>query len=265
MSTKPSDANEKHMVKDSKKHENNSTRKLTVRLTRSEKETFDSFAKSQNLSQKQLLLSLLENQKPEETTHFSDLLQKKQARIDQLKAQNDRLKATLQEAIEEKREKKKDYENQFDVVKKGISNFFELMEPTSVLSLQVETGYYADYPSRDSFHYPDKSGYYLARPIAILYGKGRYPARFVLAVGDNSELYKFRWYPKTRFVGVSIIDSRFSLRPSVWLIGCECAGDGAMDIFATFPLNTKFRYNGPDEYGSAEKRFVADAICEIDS
>ena len=180
------------------------------------------------------------------------VIEKKQDKIDQLKAQNDRLKTVLRETNETKKNKKQDFEMQFGLVRKGISDFFKLMVPTNTVSLQIDSGYYADYPNRELFRYPDASGFYIVRPVAILYGKGRYPARFVMAVGDDSAMLRFRWYPKSQFVGVPITDPRFSLRSAVWLIGCDRANDGAMDIVAAFPLSIEFRYHEPGECESEE-------------
>ena len=56
----------------------------------------------------------------------------------------------------------------------------------------------------------------------LLYSNGLHPAVFVLAhrnVGEKTELVKFRWYPNSRFFGVSPVSTGYAYPGSLWMMG----------------------------------------------
>ena len=90
------------------------------------------------------------------------------------------------------------------------------------------------------YQYPKESRCFLVQLDNLIYSKGRYPALFILAhrVNENGELeyLKFRYYPRSRFVGVALNASVFACQGAEWLIGCIPAPDGAMNVFASLPI-----------------------------
>jgi len=75
---------------------------------------------------------------------------------------------------------------------------------------------------------------------------------------------KFRYYPNSRFLGVSILSPRFGRRGTLWIVGAKKAPDGAVDLVYALPLDVEFRANGM-ELESDEKRYVAGILREVDS
>lgn len=139
---------------------------------------------------------------------------------------------------------------QLQLLKTGVAAFFGIMRPNSKVPLVIEQGYYKDCSHTEKYHYPTTAGVYILRPTQILFGKGRYPAIFILGIGENGEYLKFRFYPKSYFAGINPKNEKYWLRGSVWLIGCEPANDGAMDVIFAFPLDVTSCYDSPEEYGS---------------
>ena len=244
------------------------TEKITVRATPWEKARFTRFAAEINLNQRQTIQYLISKcQKKDEIfppweddPYVRALLKSYREENQRLKDANEGLREQLGDGRKNALERKN---QQLQFFKTGVAAFFGMMRPNSKVPLVIEQGYYKDCPYTDKYHYPAETGVYILRPTDILYGKGRYPAIFILGVGDNEEHLQFRFYPKPYFAGVNPKKEKFWLRGSVWLIGCEQANDGAMDVVFAFPLDVKFRYNGPDEYGSKMKRDIANLMQEI--
>lgn len=231
---KPTDADEKT---ESKQNES-SNQRLSIRLSKADKDRFDRLAKTNNLTQRELLLRLLS------------------------KSQTDSDAISLQESTHSQKSRLVKEKTRYKLLQRGISYFYKSMYPTNSIPLEIESGSYANYPNRDRYQYPVESGFFLMRPQAILYGKGRYPARFVLGIGSNDSYIKVRWYPTNHFIGISLLNKQFSCGSSVWLIGCEQAADGAMDLFAALPLNISSRYRDVDEHDFIIPRFDTDITCK---
>lgn len=243
------------------------TEKITVRATPREKERFAKFAAEMNLNQRQTLQYLISKCQMkdeifppwEDDPYVRAIIGSYREENQKLKDANEGLREQLGDGRKNALERKN---QQLQLLKTGVKAFFEMMRPDGKLPLTIPQGMYKDCSYTDKYHYPTAVGVYILRPTDILYGKGRYPAIFILGVGDDEEYLQFRFYPKSYFTGVSPKNEQFWLRSSVWLIGCEQANDGAMDMVFAFPLDVKFRYNGPDEYGSKMKRDIANLMQE---
>lgn len=266
---KPTDADYRILAEEVNTKEA-ASQKLTVRLSSWEKARFIRFAGEMQMTQRQAVQYLLSKFYMEDTVfppweddlYVRTLLKAYRDENQKLRSENESLKEQLGAGRKNALERKKE---QMQCLKTGITTFFGMMQPSRKVPLTVERGSYKDNQHTDKYHYPAKAGVYVLRPTNILYGKGRYPAIFICGVGDNEESLKFRFYPKPYFSGINPNNERFWLRGSVWLIGCEVANDLAMDITFALPLDVTFRYNGPEEYGSASKRDIANIMQEIES
>ena len=244
------------------------TEKLTVRLSPWEKERLIKFAAEMQLNQRQTVQYLISKccfkddifPAWEDDPYVRVLLKAYRDDNQRLKDENENLKEQLSPGRKNKLDRK---EQQIQNIRSGVAVFFGMMQPNGKIPLEVERGLYKDCPHTDQYHYPEKAGVYILRPTSNLCGKGRYPAIFILGLGDDGECLKFRFYPKSYFAGVNPKNEKFWLRGSVWLIGCEQVNDAAMDMTFAFPLDVRFRYNGPDEYGAQWRRGVADLMQEI--
>ena len=244
------------------------TQKLTIRVSPLEKERFTRFAGEMQMTQRQALQHLIskfcmgDSLFPpwEEDPYVRSILRAYREKNQKLNDENVSLREQMGDGRKNALERKK---QQLHNLKLGATVYFEMMRPNSKVPLMIERGMYKDCPYTDKYHYPAEAGVYILRPTDILYGKGRYPAIFVLGVGDGEEGLKFRFYPKSYFAGINPKNERFWLRGSVWLIGCERANDGAMDMTLAYPLDISFRYDGPGEYGSQLKRDVANLMQEV--
>lgn len=236
--------------------------KINIWLNENEKQRFIAAAKAENLTYRQLLLRLL-NELHNENQPISGegqriVTDKLETRILALEEKIRSQKAAFQERIDVR-------DHKFQLLQSGLIRYFELMQSAHNIPLEFETGKYRDYPSASEYIYPAEEGPYIMRPTALLYGHGKYPARFLLGIGDNQQRIKLRFYPNNQCAGVSLASPIFNRRGSVWLIGAQLAPDGAMDLSFAFPLDIAFRYNGPTEYGSEMNRFFADFFKEIES
>ena len=221
------------------------TEKITVRATSCEKERFTKFAAEMNLNQRQTMQYLISKCQMkdeifppwEDDPYVRTIIGAYREENQKLKNENEDLKEQLGAGRNNALERKN---QQLQLLKAGVKAFFEMMYPNSKVPLVIEQGYYKDCPYTDKYQYPAETGVYILRPTDILYGKGRYPAIFILGAGVDDEHLKFRFYPKSYFAGINPKNEKFWLRGSVWLVGCEQANDGAMDMIFAFPLDVVF-------------------------
>lgn len=245
--------------------------KLTIRVDPAIKTEYMRLGEEQGLNQEETLLCLMNSIKQsnstlsnaESDTCIFETLKSYKEKIEKLKKQNTELKEKVNITRADKHDKLLKKKEQLDFIRNGIQEYFQMMRSAGEIPLEIEQGFYENYPTRDQYEYPEKEGFFLVRPTALLYGNGRWSARFLLGEGDNGKMYKYSVYPKRDYMGVQVNNKIFGKRNSVWLVGCEKARDGAMDLTFSFPLDICFRYNGPEEYGSEYKRFMADLEKEF--
>lgn len=246
---------------------------LTIRLTATEKEQFQQLSATLNLTQREVLLYLFAkcNQTDpvfldlEGDLYLRVLIDSYREENQRLKNQNIELKKKLSLLRVDIKNKLARVNAHMRALQKGIREYFQLLESTSKIPVDLEVDYYEDFPNKNLYQYPEDEGFYIFRPQEILRSKGRWGAIFLVGIGDNNRLYRFRYYKKSYYAGENIANSSFAKRGSVWLVGCERAADGAMDIVYAFPLEVRFQFNGPEEYGSQMNRDIAKLIKEIDS
>lgn len=236
--------------------------KIDIWVNADEKRRFIAAAKAENLTYRELLLSLLDQLHNETLPSSSGNQLSAKSKLEaKLIASEEKFrtqKAVLQERIDVR-------DHKFQLLQSGLIRYFELMQSAHNIPLEFDTGKYRDYPSASEYIYPAEEGPYIIRPTALLYGHGKYPARFLLGIGDNQQRIKLRFYPNNQCAGVSLASPIFNKRGSVWLIGAQHAPDGAMNVAYAFPLDVAFRYNTPNEYDSERNRFFADFFREVEN
>ena len=216
--------------------------KLTIRISKWEKDRLNNFSQKMHMTQRQtlqFLLSYYEQPKSdfppwEDDVYVRAMLGALREENAKLRKQNENYKNQLSANKNAANDPAK---NQLAQLCSGISTFFSMMEPAHPIPLTLERAMYKNYPNTPKYQYPKKAGIYLFRPHAILTGKGRYPAKFILGICNDGSLYKFRYYEKKYFAGIRPGNNTFMLRGSTWIIGCQEANDGSMDLTFAFPLD----------------------------
>lgn len=270
---KLSDVDEVSSIPQTDIQQEKADQKLTIRVTQSEKEAYKRIGTELDINQRETLLYLFAKMNQvdpvfldlEGDGYLRALINAYREENAKLKKANSALQDQIVKSRADKRNKLMRKDAEIMEIKKGIQQYFAMMEPTCKIPVGFEIGRYEDFLPAQQYQFPKEVGPYVFRPQEILRSKGRWGALFLLGKGDNDKLYKFRWYPKRHYAGLQIQNPLFGKRGSVWLVGCEKANDGAMDMIYAFPLDVQFRYDGPDEYGSKLSRDVADLLKEIES
>lgn len=99
-----------------------------------------------------------------------------------------------------------------------------------------------------AYSYPGEAGSCYLVLDALVYGRGRQPALFVLGHAQDGTLIKLRWYPKKGFVGISPRSSIHAYRGSIWSVGYTVAKDGALDLIAAIPIDCPLTPALPQQY-----------------
>ena len=213
--------------------------KLTVRISKWEKERLDCFAQKMHMTQRQMIQFLISFYEMQESV-FPDWEKDVYVRamMGALREENAKLRKENEKNKKHTSQwrSKSGQDGKYENLTRAISLYSSFMESAHPILLAVERKEYKNYPGVEEYVYPQKPGIYIVRVTAVLTGKGRYPAKFVLGTDENGLLFKFRYYPKKDFVGITPNNDTFMLRGSVWLFGCEEAPDGAMDLVFAFPL-----------------------------
>ena len=221
---------------------------LTIRLTKEEKEHFQELGGSLHLNQRETLLYLFDKCKQEDPmfldlegdTYLRAILDCYRKDVARLRKANLELHEKLTASRDDKSKKLKDARESFAAVKASVAKYFSLQDSAVPIPLELEYGLYRQFEDVDMYEYPETAGTFQIRPQVVLRGHGRYSAWFVLGVTESGRYLKVRYYPRKDYVGVPIPDSRFTVRGSVWLVGCEAANDGAMDLYCSYPLMITF-------------------------
>lgn len=249
--------------------------KLTIRVTKADKDRFDAYAKSLNLSQGDTLSVLLtknENQ-------FDDWINWDSDRYVGLVLQNARDKTKLMKAHLDGKQRtwgreRKQYQARIETLKKRIElirkvlwEYYSYYKSSCRIPLEIETGDYRQYTDNLAegckYEYPSENGWCLMRPVAVLYGSARTPVQFVLGTTTDGRDIKLRIYHKDYFAGLSLTNETYGLRSSTWLVAWERANDGAMDLIMALPMDLQPRYNIPWNQTNDYTRFMANLEEEL--
>ena len=231
------------------------TEKLTVRLTPKEKKEFLDLALKTGVSQRQLLMLLMTNQQYDfymdvdwgSVDYVRILLGAYRSRNDKLEEETEKLRQQLRDKGWEEKQMLQKRESE---MVKNIDGFFNYFTSLHQDNLPLEQGLYKDYfadtPYSEYYQYPDNEDVFLFYPESILLGKGRYAPLFITGYDRYQRKVLLRFYRKTYFVGFSFTNEEFGVQGSCWLVRCERAKDGAMDLVFALPVDITHK-NYPNE------------------
>lgn len=224
-------------------------KKLTIRLTTAEKKRFCEIGANLALNQHDTLLYFFDKYVQAnpflldcgDDSYIRGLVEAYREEIDKLKAKNEMLSAKLAALREAQKENTHHAQDTISEITTNIRTYLENMESATPVPLEIEYSAYKNYPNVTQYVFPENPGVYIIRPLAVLCGRGRYPARFIIGVDNNGNYLKFRYYPRKHYLGTPIPDSRFAMRGSLWLVKCTQANDGAVDLIGSMPLTVRLR------------------------
>ena len=223
--------------------------KLTIRLTPFEKKHFNKIGEDLALNQHDTLLYLFDkcNQIDpvfldlEGDTYLRALINAYREEIEKLNNQNAALAKKLSMLRESGNARTARLQKEFADAKLAVDGYFNLLDNATAIPLEIEYDLYKNYPHAMLYTYPEVPGVYTFRPQAVLRGRGRYSAQFILGTAEDGRNLKFRYYPRHNYLGVPIPDSQFATRGSVWVVSCKIANDNAVDLTGSLPLTVRFR------------------------
>lgn len=211
---------------------------LNIRVTYEVSEGFRRFCKRMGLTQSDGLRLLLLSQQekcPRIVAHSyqEDMLAKDDA-ISKLKEELRKVKEKLAALPKPKDEEKA----RSTVIRRAVKQALRSQEPNPYLTPLLPIGFNKAKRVIDfsSYSYPGEEGACFLFLDALVYGRGRRPALFILGHATDGSLIKLRYYPKKEFVGIApTAKSPFYCKGSFWSVGYVLANDGAYDLYAAIP------------------------------
>jgi hypothetical protein len=232
---------------------------FNVRVKENIAKAFRSFCKERGITQSEGLRLLLMCEDFENRILIAQSYQKE---INDLKVENDKLRASNEELLELKKgeeswlmHQRKDWVNVSkamldQVIKRSVRYRADFTEKVRPLSFKSKLGYkmFCDH------QYPVESGCYevcISGRVWGVQGKDSNVKKsthiFICGRLKDNTLVKFRWFHMKDFVGVRPNDEQITNWGKDWLLGCVKAKDGAMDLVCSVPLsgisNYKTRYD----------------------
>lgn len=245
------------------------TAKLAIHLAPAEKELFMNLVRATGVTQRQCLMLMIENAKNEDlcnpdwtaNEYVSLMLRVYKEEIAKLEAQNQALKAELhaQDTADRKRNKKRDLSLQQSVY--DYFAYYTSALPTSALLPQ---GLYEDYlsstPPEQRHKYPTTEDTFVFLPESIFLGKGKYAPLFIVGQDSYHQKLLLRFYPKPHWVGLRFSHQVFGRQHAQWLVRCERAKDGAMDVVLSLPLDIVPKCSDTKGVPAAASTFTPDDV-----
>lgn len=233
------------------------TEKLSIRLSKSEKELIASFAKCLNLSLRDALLYAInsimrcdENTMAAEQEMYS-FRQRYLQDVDNLKKKNSALTEQMKNQRQQFSEKSEKHRKQMDTIQTGILKYISYLEPDATIPLRIEQDRYRNYiyGTEIIYEYPQEEGFAVIRPHAILWGSTQ-QLQFLVGETDPGENIMLRYYPSKHFVGMFPSNDLFGLRGSCWLVGWERKEENVMQLNFALPLSVHQKYDDPMMVGT---------------
>ena len=228
-------------VQEKKENEPASTH-LCIRMSPTDKREFQRYCRDTNLRQTDALAQLLhtsgENALPN-IRRLSGLLDETEARCTKLAEENEKLRSGL--ALPRSERIENNARESFQFIQKAIQSYVKLTYTKDQYTfLPIKEYRYDDFkrrfPDAAQYHYPAEEGCYTVFLQALVWGKSRNPVYFLMCKTQEGECLKFRFYPKREFTGMKVRQSLYAQLDSLWMFAGRMAPDGAVDLWAAFPL-----------------------------
>lgn len=222
------------------------TEKLTVRLTPTDKKRLADLAKQTGVSKSQLLMLLLENYEKSGSAGMGEscidyvrrMLSKYEDRIETLEGENRQLRQRLREIKEGEKEAYVKREKGFHkTLTAYFGNFVPLLPDNPPLDQGLYRDYLANEPSCEQARYPESEDAFVFFPERVMLGREKRFPLFITGQDRYRRKTLLRFYPKKYYVGLSFTDEEYGVQGSSWLVRCEHAKDGAMDLVFALPLD----------------------------
>ena len=178
-----------------------------------------------------------------------------------LEEQVQKLEAELhaQDAEDRKRNRKRDTS-----LRQSIFDYFAYYKSALPGSSRLPQGLYADYlsstPPEQRHKYPATEDIFVFYPEAILLGKGKFAPLFIIGQDSCHQKILLRYYPKQHWFGLCFNDKIFGRQHSQWLVRCERAKDGAMDVVFSLPLDIVPNYGDTSSVSEAVSSVAPDDV-----
>lgn len=250
------------------------TAKLAIHLSPAEKERFIELTRATGVTQRQCLMLMIENARNDDllnpdwtaNEYVSLMLSVYKEEIAKLEEQVQKLEAELhaQDAEDRKRNRKRGTSLQ-----QSICDYFAYYKSALPGSSHLPQGLYSDYlsstPPGQRHKYPSTEDTFIFCPHAILLGKSRFAPLFIIGQDSYHQEILLRYYPKQHWLGLRFSDQTFGRQHSQWLVRCERAKDGAMDVVFSLPLDIvpKYSSNASGEPAAASTIEVDDVDALI--
>ena len=233
------------------------TEKLSVRLSRPEKELIEFFAKCLNLTLRDAVvyainnLMYCDNATMAAEQQMYSIRQRYLQNIESLKKKNSELTAQLNKQYQQFSGKAQKHCKQIKAIQTGIYKYFTYLKPDATIPLRIEQARYHNYihDTEIIYEYPQEEGFAVIRPHAVLWGSTQ-QVHFLIGETDQGENIMLRYYPAKDLIGMFPGNERFGLRGSCWLIGWEQKEDNVMQLIFSFPLSTHPKYDDPMAVGT---------------
>jgi hypothetical protein len=222
------------------------TDKLSIHVTPAEREQFEELTHGTGVTQRQSLMLMIQNAASDDPLNadwsaneyvrlmlggYKEEISKLEAQIQELE---DKLRT--QDTNAGKTREKRDIARQ-----QAICDYYAYYNSACSGNDPLPQGRYRDYFSGVDPalrpKYPTTEDTFLFFPQAILMGKGRTPALFIVGLDDCRQKILLRFYAKQYWLGLRFTHSTFGRAGSRWLVKCERARDGAMNVVVALPLD----------------------------
>lgn len=245
------------------------TAKLAIHLSPAEKERFIELTRATGVTQRQCLMLMIENAQNDDlldpdwsaNEYVSLMLGVYKEEMAKLEEQVQKLEAELhaQDAEDRKRNRKRD-----SSLQQALRDYFSYYKPESPNSVPLTQGLYADYlsstPPEQRHKYPATEDTFVFYPEAILLGKGRFAPLFIIGQDSYHQEILLRYYPKQHWFGLRFNNKIFGRQHSQWLVRCERAKDGAMDVVFSLPLDIVPRCGNTTSVSATESSVAPDDV-----
>lgn len=244
------------------------TARLAIHLSPAEKERFTKLAEETGVTQRQCLMLMIENARNDDllnpdwtaNEYVSLMLSVYKEEIAKLEEQVQHLESEIhtQKTEDRKRNRKRGTSLQ-----QSICDYFAYYKSALPGSSHLPQGLYSDYlsstPPGQRHKYPSTEDTFIFCPHAILLGKSRFAPLFIIGQDSYHQEILLRYYPKQHWLGLRFSDQTFGWQHSQWLVRCERAKDGAMDVVFSLPLDIVPKYSS-----NASGKPAAASTIEVD-
>lgn len=160
------------------------------------------------------------------------------ARIETLEGENRQLRQRLREIKKGEKEAYVKREKEFHkTLTAYFGNFVPLLPDNPPLDQGLYRDYLANTPSCEQARYPESEDAFVFFPERVMLGREKRFPLFITGQDRYRRKTLLRFYPKKYYVGLSFTDEEYGVQASSWLVRCERANDGAMNLVFALPLD----------------------------